>query len=994
MRNKGFVAALTIVVTLLCLYYLSFTLISRGVQKDATEYATNADGKVDVEKKQAYLDSVWNKTVYNFFGLKEFTYKEVKSSEISLGLDLQGGMHVTLEVSPVDIIRSISANSQDSAFLKALNEATIQHRNSQRTFSSLFFEAYRKANPGRRLAPLFANASTVGRISLNDSDDEVMNVINAEIESAIDRSLTILTNRIDQFGTSQPNIQRLGTGRIQVEIPGAENPARVRRLLQGVAKLEFWDVVEPNEIQSSLAAINEFLVTESKKKTQVTTPAAEKEESLKDALTPDQALKDSISDLEKTLETAADSALQGLDSLQNLNISPLFSLSSPPGYFRYDVIDTAEIKRIFRREEVRNLIPRNVGVFWGHKPEKFNSADASEDAKLQLYFLDLGRNRKAKLTGEAIVNARTDLDEKAQPAVSMSMNTTGTRIWAKWTAEAATKRSRIAIMLDNLVFSAPYVNSEIPNGNSIISGNFTQEEAKDLANILKAGSLPAPIIIVEETVVGPTLGAESIQNGLISIVVGFLVIIVFVVATYNSAGWVADAAVVLNLFFLLGVLASLNASLTLPGIAGILLSLAIAVDANVLINERVKEDLNEGKSMETAISNGYKNAFSAIIDSNVTTLIKGFVLLIFGSGLIYGFAVTLVIGILCSLFTSVLFTRLIFEHYTKKGKIIKFSFPWSKNLFRNIKIDFIGHRKTYYIISGSIIVAGFISIAVKGLNYGIDFKGGRTYIVQFDEQRSAEDIRQALTTPFESAPEVKTYGTENKYKITTEYLVEDNTEGATASAEAALMKGLSAFSGDNPALLSYNKVGPTVANDIKISAMYALGIAICLMFLYILVRFRKWQFALGTMVSLVHTVLVVLAAFTLLEGIMPFAMEIDQAFIAAILTVIGYSINDSVVVFDRVREFLSGKRHDEDEPKVINDALNDTLSRTLITGMSTIFVIIILFTFGGETIKGFTFAMLIGVLIGTYSSLCIGTPVLVDFTSRVERKKKKQAVTA
>ena len=990
MRNKGFVSVLTIVVTLLCLYYLSFTFISRGVQKDAIAYATNAQGEVDIQKKQSYLDSVWNKPVYNFLGIKEFTYREVKNSEISLGLDLQGGMHVTLEVSPVDILRSLSGNSQDSAFIKALNKAQLQHRTSQRSFTSLFFDAYRQDNPGRRLAPLFANAATVGRISLNDSDEDVISFINTEVESAIDRSLTILTNRIDQFGTSQPNIQRLGTGRIQVEIPGAENPARVRKLLQGVAKLEFWDVVETAEIEPALMSINQLLVSEQKAKG---TSGKKEEESLKDALSTDQTPADSLSDLEKTLEAAGDTTLQGLDSLQNLNISPLFSLSSPPGSFRYDVTDTAEINRIFKREDVRGRLPRNVGVFWGHKPDKFNSSDANEDAKLQLYFLDLGRNRKAKLTGEAIVNARQDLDEKAQPAVSMTMNTTGTRIWAKWTAEAATKRSRIAIMLDNVIFSAPFVNSEIPNGNSIIQGNFTSDEAKDLANILKAGSLPAPIIIVEETVVGPTLGAESIQNGLISIVVGFLVIIVFVVATYNTAGWVADAAVVLNLFFLLGVLASLNAALTLPGIAGILLSLAIAVDANVLINERVKEDLNEGKSMETAINNGYRNAFSAIIDSNVTTLIKGFVLLIFGSGLIYGFAVTLVIGILCSLFTSVLFTRLIFEHYTKKGKIIKFSFPWSKNLFRNIRIDFIGRRKTFYIISSLVILAGFISIAIKGLNYGVDFKGGRTYVVQFDQQINTQDIRQSLTGPFESAPEVKTYGFDNKYQITTDYLVDDNTEGATATAETALMKGLSGLPGANPTLLSYNKVGPTVANDIKISAMYALGIAICLMFLYILIRFRKWQFALGTMVSLVHTVLAVLALFTLLEGIMPFAMEIDQAFIAAILTVIGYSINDSVVVFDRVREFLSGRKQNEDEPTVINNALNDTLSRTLITGMSTIFVIIILFTFGGETIKGFTFAMLIGVLIGTYSSLCIGTPVLVDFTTR-SKNKKKTAVPA
>jgi SecD/SecF fusion protein len=566
------------------------------------------------------------------------------------------------------------------------------------------------------------------------------------------------------------------------------------------------------------------------------------------------------------------------------------------------------------------------------------------------------------------------------------MNSTGTRIWAKWTAEAAQKRSRIAIVLDNLVYSAPSVNSEIPNGNSIIQGNFTLEEAQDLANILKAGSLPAPTRIVEYAVVGPTLGAESIQNGLISIVVGFLIIIIFMVAVYNQSGLVADAAVVLNLFFLLGILASLNAALTLPGIAGILLSLAIAVDSNVLINERVKEDLNEGKSMETAINNGYRNAFSAIIDSNVTTLIKGFVLLAFGSGLIYGFAVTLIIGILCSLFTSVLFTRLIFEYFTKKGKKISFSFDWSKNLFKKINIDFIGNRKIYYMVSGAVILAGLISLSIKGLNYGVDFKGGRTYIVQFEQPVNSQEIRQSLSDVFGSAPEVKTYGFNNKYQITTSYLIEDDSEEATTIAETKLTEGLNKFSGNKTTLLSTTKVGPTVASDIKVSAVYALTIAMALMFLYILIRFRKWQFALGTMVSLVHTVLVVVSVFTLFEDIMPFSLEIDQSFIAAILTVIGYSINDSVVVFDRVREFLTGMKSGEDTPSVINHALNDTLSRTLITGMSTIFVIIILFIFGGETIKGFTFAMLVGVLVGTYASLCIGTPVLVDFSSRSKKK--------
>ncbi|MFZ6008866.1 MAG: protein translocase subunit SecDF, partial [Bacteroidota bacterium] len=926
-----------------------------------------------------------NKPVYNFFGLKEFTYKDIKSSEISLGLDLQGGMHVTLEVSPVDIIKGLSGNNQDSAFTAALKKALVEQKNSQKSFSSLFFKAYRDDNPGKKLAPLFATASTRGRISLSDSDDQVITIVEEEIDNAIDRSFTILRNRIDQFGTSQPNIQRLpGTGRIQIEIPGAENPQRVRKLLQGVAKLEFWDVQDYNTLNGSFMAINDLLVKEQKAKALENKAEEKPADDLSKALSTDTTK----TALEQSLANASDSTAQGLDSLENLNVSPLFSLSSPPGSFRYDLKDTAEINRIFKREDVKNRLPRNVGVYWANKADKMNATDVNEEPKLELYFLDLGRSGKPKLTGEVITSARKDLDERNRDAVSMNMNATGTRIWAKWTAEASSKtpRGRIAIVLDNLVYSAPYVNGEIPNGNSQISGNFTAEEAKDLANVLKAGSLPAPTKIVEEAVVGPTLGQESIQNGLISIVVGFLIIILFMVVTYSSSGWVADAAVVLNLFFLLGILASLNAALTLPGIAGILLSLAIAVDANVLINERVKEDLNDGKSLTTAISNGYKNAFSAIIDSNVTTLIKGFVLLAFGSGLIYGFAVTLIIGILCSLFTSVVFTRLIFEFFTKRGKQISFSFSWSKNLFRKININFIGNRKLYYIISGIVIVLGLVSMSIKGLNYGVDFKGGRTYIVQFEKITTPSEIRKKLEESFGAAPEVKTYGFDNKFQITTAYLIDDDSEQATTQAEAKLTEGLAKVDSGKTTILSSIKVGPTVASDIRISAVYALVIAMGLMFLYILIRFRKWQFALGTMVSLIHTVLVVMAVFTLLEDIMPFSLEIDQSFVAAILTVIGYSINDSVVVFDRVREFLAGLRNEEDAPKVINNALNDTLSRTLITGMSTIFVIIILFIFGGETIKGFTFAMLIGVIVGTYSSLCIGTPVLVDFYSRKSKK--------
>jgi SecD/SecF fusion protein len=974
MQNKGLVVILTVIISLLCFYYLSFTLISRSVQQDAIEYATTTKGEVDLIKKQAYLDSVWNKPVYNMLGVKEYTYKEVKNSEISLGLDLQGGMHVTLEVSPIDIIRGLAGNSTDSAFVKTLNKTIVQHKTSQKAFADLFFDNFKKDYPERSFASIFANASTRGSISLQNTDDEVVTLVNKRVEEAINDAYTILSKRLDQFGTSQPNIQRLiGTERIQIEIPGAENPQRVRKLLQGAARLEFWDVIEPNTLNSSFMAINGLLVKEQKNKATSSVTAEDKEDLAKQLASPTDT-----TDLQSQLNNAVDSATSGLDSLQNLGVSPLFALSKPQGSFRYELKDTAEINDIFRRDDVKALLPRNIGLYWSNKAD--NAYNMGES--LELNFLDIGRNGIPRLTGEVIINANNDLDEKTRPAVFMRMNVKGTKEWAKWTRDAAQKRSRIAIVMDNFVYSAPSVNQEIPNGSSVIAGNFTTEEAKDLASVLKAGSLPAPTRIVEFTSVGSTLGQEAITNGLISIVAGFIVIIIFMFVVYSSAGWVADLAVILNLIFLLGVLASLNASLTLPGIAGILLSLAIAVDANVLINERVKEDLATGKDFTSSVRAGYKNAFSAIIDSNVTTLIKGAVLLIFGSGLIYGFAVTLVIGILCSFFTSVFFTRILFENMIKRKKTISFSQAWSKNLFRSISVNFIGNRKIYYAISLSVIIAGMVGLAIKGLNYGVDFKGGRSYIVEFAQPVSASDVKENLKESFGSAPEVKTYGSDQRYKITTDYLIEDDSETATLQAEQQLEAGLGKFAGNKSTVLSPIKVGPTIANDTKISAVKSLTVAVVLMFLYILIRFRRWQFAMGTMISLVHTVLMVLSIFILLENIMPFSLEIDQAFIAAILTVIGYSINDSVVVFDRVREFLANKRSDEDTPSVVNRALNDTLSRTLITGMSTIFVIIILFLFGGETIKGFTFAMLIGVIIGTYSSLCIGTPVLVDLSKK------------
>ncbi|MBL0743426.1 protein translocase subunit SecDF [Chryseolinea lacunae] len=983
MQNKGLVIFLTVVITALCFYYLSFTFVGRKVQNDAVAFATDPSGALNVNKKQAYLDSIWNTPVYNILGA-EYTYKEVKDNELSLGLDLQGGMHVTLEVSPIDIIKGLSANSQDSAFLNALKKANVIQKQTHKNFSDVFFDVYRTDNPGKKLSTIFANSFTKGSIAITDDDSKVIGVVNAEIERAIDRSFTIIRNRLDQFGTSQPNVQRLpGSGQIQVEIPGADNPQRVRKLLQGVARLEFWDVVEPNSINASLLAINDALVKEQKAAPATTTVAGteKKGEDLSSLLGDSLNTK---SDSAKTADVA-----KGLDSLQNLNVSPLFALSTPPGAFRYSIKDTSKINDIFRRADIKSMLPRTVGVFWSNKAEK----DLSGQEGIELYFLDIGRNGKSRLTGEVITDARNDLDELARPAVSMNMNAAGTRTWAKWTSEASSKtpKGRIAIMLDNVVYSAPSVNGEIPNGNSQISGNFTVEEAKDLANVLKAGSLPAPTKIVEEASVGPTLGQESIKNGIISIIVGFLIIIFFMFVVYNASGWVADLAVILNLIFLLGILASLNSALTLPGIAGILLSLAIAVDANVLINERVKEDINAGKTLDASVRAGYKGAFTAIIDSNVTTLIKGFVLLTFGSGLIYGFAVTLIIGIICSFFTSVFFTRVIFEYFIRKGVNISFSQGWSKNLFRSINVNFIGNRKIYYSVSGAIIIAGMTMLAFKGFNYGVDFKGGRTYVIEFQKPLTAQTIRESLTASFEAAPEVKTFGGATKYKITTSYLIDDDSDEATAQAEHKLNEGLGKFADNKVSVLSSYKVGPTIANDIKISAIWSLAVAVALMFLYILIRFRKWQFALGTVVSLFHTVLVVLSLFVLLEDVMPFSLDIDQSFVAAILTVIGYSINDSVVVFDRVREFLNAKRSGQTISSVVNDALNDTLSRTLITGMSTIFVITILFFFGGETIKGFTFAMLIGVLIGTYSSLCIGTPVLVDFSKDDKLPETKPA---
>ncbi|MCI0752058.1 MAG: protein translocase subunit SecDF [Flammeovirgaceae bacterium] len=998
MQNKGFIITLTVIVTALCLYYLSFTFVSRGVQQDAIAYATDASGIVNLGKKQNYLDSVWNKPVYNLFGA-EFTYKEVKDNELSLGLDLQGGMHVTLEVSPVDIIRGLSGNAQDSSFIKALADARLKQRNSQESFTTLFFESFKESNPDKRLASIFANASTRGRINVSDTDEQVIEVVEAEVESAIGRSYTILKNRIDQFGTSQPNIQRLpGTGRIQIEIPGADNPQRVRKLLQGVARLEFWDVVEYNTLNTSFIAINDLLVNEQKSKAALTngTEASSANDLSKALSTP--ATKDSAaSELEKQLSTATDSSAKGLDSLQNMNVSPLFAKSNPPGTFRYDLKDTAEINSIFRRAEIRNLLPRNVGVYWANKPDNnYKTGEA-----IELYFLDIGRQGKPKLTGEVINDARQDLDEYARPAVSMTMNAVGTRTWTKMTADAANRspKGRIAIVLDNTVYSAPSVNGEIPNGNSQISGNFTIDEAKDLANILKAGSLPAPTKIVEEAIVGPTLGKIAQNQGLFSMACGLAIVVIFMVAYYSGSGMVANIALLFNIFFILGILAQLNAALTLPGIAGIVLTMGMAVDANVLIFERIKEEMRHGRKLRDAINTGYKRAFTTIFDSNITTLITTVFLFILGQGPLKGFGITLMVGIISSFFTAVYISRVIVEWMVRKGDESKISFetPISTLVRKRRTFDFIGMRKFNYIISGVIILIGVVLIAIQGLNLGVDFKGGRSYIVSFNKPVVATDMKVALSNAFQNAgTEVKTYGSNNVVKVTTSYLIDDDSDATDEKVKSSLIGGIESFSGkkfaENESQLddqhfiigSSSKVGATVADDIKDSAWKASLFSLIGIFIYILIRFRKVTYSIGAIVATVHDTMFVFAAFAIARAF-GISFEVDQVFVAAVLTIIGYSINDTVIIFDRIREYLGlGTSHDRKQ--IFNDAINSTLSRTLITSGTTLIVVVILLLFGGEVLRGFSFALFIGIGVGTYSSIFIASPIVLDFDNSTEKK--------
>ncbi len=1004
MRNRSGVIILTVIVSLLCIYYLSFTFVANSVQNDAEAYATSADGTIDFSEKQQYLDSVWKEPVYNLLGAK-YTYEEVKNTELNLGLDLRGGMHVVLEVSPVEIIKSLSGNSKDADFQKALQQAQQNRDNSQDRFTQLFYDAFKKLAPNKELSSIFASAANRGRISYSSSDKEILDVIDEEVENAIDRSFNILRTRIDRFGTSQPNIQRLqGTGRIQVELPGVDNPERVRKLLQGVAKLEFLEVYEPNDYVNSLEEINRLLAAEQqtmpKLDTDPNAPASSPDNDLS-SLTEEPAAKqstdttDTAADLESQLAQEADST--GLDSLANAQVSPLFSLLKAPLSYGlvYSVDDTARINRMINRKDVRALLPSDLDFVWEVKPRA-----QGREQLLELYAIKRERNAKAPLTGEVITDARQDYDEASRPAVSMNMNAEGARKWKRLTANSIGKR--VAIVLDNRVFSAPVVQGEIPNGRSSISGNFTIEEAKDLANILEAGALPAPTRIVEEAIVGPTLGKEAQQQGIISILAGLALVVIFMVLYYAKGGIVADLALVFNIFFILGILAQLNAALTLPGIAGIVLTIGMSVDANVLIFERIREELRNGAKLKAAISAGYSKAYSSIIDSNVTTFLIGVILYVLGQGPVKGFAVTLMIGIVCSFFTAVFVTRVIMERMTRKGDESKMSFSmaFSRNVLTNMNVDFMSKRRIAYIFSATVIVIGLVAMSFKGLNLGVDFKGGRSYVVTLAESVVPSDLQTSFNDDIKDASvEVKTYGANNVLKVTTSYLTDDESTEADDQVRQTLISGIEEFTNmqfvenestvrDNTFTISSStKVGATIADDIKEAAQESIVIALVVIFLYILVRFRRWQYGLGAIIALFHDVLFVLAIYALAR-VVGYSLEIDQVFIAAMLTIVGYSINDTVIVFDRIRETL-GLRTSTDMKTAINISINEVMSRTLITSLTTLVVIIVLFLFGGEVLRGFSFAMLVGIIIGTYSSIFIASPVVIDLS----KKKQRAAAT-
>jgi len=985
MQNKGAIITLAIALALVSIYQLSFTGATYKVRKDARNYAQG-----DLVKETNYLDSISSlpKEKWSFLGN---TFKQCQKKEMNLGLDLKGGMNVILEVSVEDILRALSNYNTDKTFNEALVRARERQKSSQADYLTLFGSAFREIDPNARLAAVFGTVEMRDRINFNSTNEDVLKVLDAEVSSAIDNAFNILRTRIDRFGVVQPNITQLSIkGRILIELPGIKEPQRVRELLQGTADLEFWETYENGEIIGYLSSANNLLreIEANLVKTDSAKSAVQAAVAKADTAKKDQTLLDLI---EKDTTKAPEASTREEFALQN----PLFGILTPRVTQQGEPLpscmigmalakDTAQVNRYLKMNQIRAMFPRDLKLVSSQNPHKYDPTQTL----YELHALKVTtRDGRPPLTGDVVTAARPSTGITGSDVnVDMSMNAEGAKIWSRMTGENIGRC--LAVVLDGYVRSYPRVQTQITGGNTQIEGDFTIEEATDLANILKSGKLPAPARIISDTIIGPTLGKEAIRAGLISFVISFFIVLLYMVFYYSrSAGTIADIALVSNVFLILGVSASLGAVLTLPGIAGIVLTMGMSVDANVLIYERVRDELRAGKGIKLAIADGYRGSYSAILDSNITTLLTGVVLYIFGTGPIKGFATTLVIGILTSLFCAIFITRLIYERLLRKNTQLSFSIKLTANFLKNTHVDFIGIRKYFYAVSIFITVVGIGSLLIRGLNQGIDFTGGRTFVVRFDEPVKTAEVAQNLAGVFDGAPQVVTFGNEKQVRIITKYKI--NETGVDDEVETALYNGLKGMIGGDVTKekfltdyrVSSETVGPTVARDIKVGAAWAVFLSLVIMFFYIFMRFRNWQFGLGAITALAHDTMIVIGIYSLLWGILPFTMELDQSFIAAILTVIGYSVNDTVVVFDRVREFLPLHRK-RPTNEILNLAMNDTLSRTMNTGVTSILVLIVMFFFGGATIRGFLFAMIIGIIVGTYSSIFIGTAIVYDTTKR------------
>jgi len=1005
MQNKGAIRLFAILLALVSLYQLIFTFYTHKVENSATEYAemragTEATPEEIRQYEVHYLDSMAHEPVYNFLGIRKYTYMDCKNREINFGLDLKGGMNLILEVKVSDIVEALSNYNQDENFLKAIALAEEREKTSVRDFVSLFGEAFEEVAPNGSLAAIFNTVELREKVQYDSSNEEVLLVLQEESHSAIENAFNIIRTRIDRFGVVQPNVQRLQKdGQVLIELPGVTEPERVRNLLKGSASLEFWETYNNEEVYNSLVRANEII------------SRIEQGES-------NSASVDVIADIDQdevSKETTSEDEGLGLLSeiegdstvVEESDIRSLFTLLQPSGRAEGPVVGVAagrnmsQIDAWLNLDQVRSVLPRDLRLKWTVKPipvsnlQYYGIPETRESYYQLIAIRSTSHDGRPPLEGDAIANAGDRVSANGSFEIEMSMNSEGAKTWARLTKANIGKS--IAIVLDGYVYSFPTVQNEIRGGQSSITGDFTPEEAKDLATILNSGKLPAPARIVEDTVVGPSLGQEAVDAGLRSFIWAFVVVLLYMIIYYGiKAGIVADIALVANMFFVMGVLAAFNAVLTLPGIAGIVLTIGMSVDANVLIYERIREEMRAGKGLRLAITDGYKNAFSAIIDANVTTFLTGLILFLFGTGAIKGFATTLMIGIATSFFSAIFITRLIFESLLTSKIDVTFGSKWTENLFNNLKIAFLEKRKLFFIISLAFILISIGSLTTRGLKQGIDFTGGRSYVVRFDEPVIASDISAALSAAFEGAnTEVKTFGTDNQIRITTNYLIENTEAEADEMVGDALFAGLSSFLPEgitedvylSDYQMSSQKVGPTVATDIRNKAGYAIFFSLLVIFLYILIRFHTWQLGLGAIGAVVHDVLVVLGIFSLTYSIMPFAMEIDQAFIAAILTVIGYSINDTVVVFDRIREFrkLYPKRK---TMEVFDMAVNSTISRTINTSMTTLVVLLVIFFFGSEVIQGFVFALIVGVVVGTYSSIFIASPIAYTFMKKQEGLKE------